>query len=218
MFVPFILLILSAAALAASVLLPGYDPLILLALPCVIASLILLLMAWTRRAPRRPAARRAIWPKSATRPVRSKPVFRPIAPKPAGRSVVIDGSNVLHWKDGTPQIAAVRQVVDLLTAQGFSPGVVFDANAGYKISDRYHDDREMAELLGLPEDRVLVVPRGTQADPVLLATARNLGAPIVTNDRYRDWAEAHPEVRNPGHLIQGGYKAGRIWLDKIKPL
>jgi len=35
----------------------------------------------------------------------------------------------------------------------------------------------------------------------------------VTNDRYRDWAEAHPEIKEPGHLIKGGYRDGKVWLD-----
>jgi hypothetical protein len=46
-----------------------------------------------------------------------------------------------------------------------------------------------------------------------LAAAADLGARVVTNDRYRDWVEQHPEVTEPGHLIRGGYKAGKLWLD-----
>ena len=76
-------------------------------------------------------------------------------------------------------------------------------------------DAEMAAHLGLPIDQVLVVPKGTPADLVLLATDRDLGAPIVTNDRYRDWAEAHPEVKTPGLLIRGGYQNGQLWLDPL---
>ena len=93
--------------------------------------------------------------------------------------------------------------------------MVFDATVGYKIGTRYRDDAEMAAHLGLPVDRVLVVPKGTPADPVVLATARDLDAPIVTNDRYRDWAETYPEVQTPGLLIRGGYAEGRLWLDPV---
>jgi Zc3h12a-like Ribonuclease NYN domain len=132
--------------------------------------------------------------------------------------IVIDGSNVMHWKDNTAQIATVRAVIQALKARGFTPGVVFDANAGYKIGDRYKDDWELAKLLNLPEKQVLVVPKGTPADPYLLQAARDLGARVVTNDRYRDWAQAHPEVRTPGFLIRGGYrKSGELWLDEVAP-
>jgi len=132
----------------------------------------------------------------------------------AGRWIVVDGSNVMHWKDQTPQIATVIAVVQALRARGLTPGVVFDANAGYKIGGRYKGDREMARLLGLPRSRVLVVPKGTPADPWLLAAARDLGARVVTNDRFRDWAAAHPEVTEPGFLIRGGYRDGALWLDE----
>lgn len=131
--------------------------------------------------------------------------------------ILIDGSNVLYWKDGTPQIDAVREVVQHLAGAGFAPGVMFDANAGYLLAGRYQHHGAMAEMVGLPEDRVLVVPKGTPADAYLLAAARDLGARIVTNDRYRDWAEAHPEVAAPGHLVRGGFRDGGLWLDLDTP-
>lgn len=90
--------------------------------------------------------------------------------------------------------------------------MVFDANAGYLVSDRYLHHGGFGKLLGLPEDRVMVVPKGSPADATVLLAARDLGARIVTNDRYRDWADRHPEVREPGYLIRGGYRDGRLWL------
>ena len=127
--------------------------------------------------------------------------------------ILIDGSNVLYWRDGTPQLDALREVVAHLVARGYTPGVVFDANAGYLVSGKYQHHGEMGALLGLPEDRVMVVSKGEPADPVLLAAARDLEARIVTNDRYRDWAEAHPVVTTPGHLIRGGFRDKAVWLD-----
>ena len=121
----------------------------------------------------------------------------------------------MHWKDNVPQIDSVRAVVDKLTAAGYAPGVVFDANAGYKLMGKYKHDRALGKLLGLPQDRVMVVAKGTPADPVILASARDLGARIVSNDRFRDWAETHPEVGVPGHVIAGGYRDGQVWLDMV---
>ena len=184
MIVPILLLGMFGAAFGATLVLPGLQDWLLLTGPCMLASLYLTLRTWWR-----------------------------LVSVPVLRHILIDGSNVMHWKDGTPQIATVREVVTLLVAQGWQPGVVFDANAGYKIGDRYQDDRAMAALLGLPVDRVLVVPKGNQADPTLLAAARDLGAPIVTNDRYRDWAETYPEVLTQGLLRRGGYRDGKVWLD-----
>ncbi len=72
-------------------------------------------------------------------------------------------------------------------------------------------------MIGLPGDQVVVVPKGTVADLTVLAAARDLGARVVTNDRYRDWAEQHPEVREPGHLVRGGYRDGQLWLNLDMP-
>ena len=119
----------------------------------------------------------------------------------------------MHWKDGTPQIDTVRDVVTHLKSQGFTPGVVFDANAGHILTGRYQHHGAMGKLLGLPEDSIMVVDKGTPADPTILAAAKDLNARIVTNDRYRDWASDHPEIAVPGHLIRGGYREGALWLD-----
>ena len=129
--------------------------------------------------------------------------------------ILIDGSNVMHWQDNTPQIETVVRVVNEVKSLGYVPGVVFDANAGWKLMGRYLHDGDFARLLDLKTDQVLVVPKGTQADPYLLETAREFGARIVTNDRFRDWADAHPEVKEPGFLIRGGLRDGKVWLNRV---
>jgi Zc3h12a-like Ribonuclease NYN domain len=130
--------------------------------------------------------------------------------------ILIDGSNVMHWQDNTPQLAPVRLVVDHLKSLGYVPGVVFDANAGWKLMGRYLHDGDFARLLGVEKRQVLVVPKGTQADPFLLKTAREFGDRIVTNDRFRDWAEAHPKVKEPGFLIRGEMREGKVYLKGVR--
>jgi hypothetical protein len=174
----------SAIGLGISLALPGYSDFVMLAGPMLLASLWLLLRA-------RLGA----------------------APSTAQKWVVVDGSNVMHWQDGTPQIATVRAVVEKLKAAGYAPGVVFDANAGYKLVGKYKHDNALGKMLGLPADRVMVVPKGTPADPMILESARSLGARVVSNDRYRDWAETHPEVTSPGQVIAGGFRDGQLWLN-----
>ena len=177
--------ILSIIALGVSLFVPAFGDFALLAGPVALASLYLLLRAQFKRS---------------------------AAPVEPSNPVVIDGSNVLFWRDNTPDIATVVAVVKALKAKGFTPGVIFDASAGYRIGDRYQDDRELARRLGLPEDRVLVVPKGTIADQYVLMAARDMGARIVTNDRYRDWAAEFPEVARDGYLIKGGVRDGKVWL------
>lgn len=126
--------------------------------------------------------------------------------------ILIDGSNVMHWQDGVVALEPLLGVVERLQDLGYVPGVVFDANAGWKLQGRYLNDAELAWLLGIEERQVLVVPKGKQADPYLLETAQEFGVRIVTNDRYRDWSDKHPEVLTPGFLIRGGMRDGKAWL------
>ena len=183
--VPLFLILASLVGVGVAESVPGWADLAPLAGLCAFAGLILFLVALVRMEPR-PAA--------------------------APRWVIVDGSNVMHWKDDTPQIETVREVLDHLAALGFSPGVVFDANAGHKLAGRYLHHAAFAELLGLAEDRVMVVNKGTPADATILAAARDLDARIVSNDRFRDWLDQHPEVDRPGALIRGGFVDGTLWL------
>jgi len=183
MIAPAILLLASLSALLVAVLLPGWSDLVLVAAPAALASLYLLLRGWRE-------------------PKRGAPDW-----------VILDGSNVMHWRDETPDLDTVRAVLAQVAGLGLTPGVVFDANAGYLLFGRHQNDRAFSERLGLPLERVMVVPKGTPADPFILTAARDLGARIVTNDRFRDWAGDFPEVRSPGFLLRGGFREGRPWLD-----
>jgi hypothetical protein len=186
MIAPAILLIASLAGIAVAFALPGWSDLILVAGPSAIASLLLLLRALPR-----PGG----------------------TPRPWSKHVILDGSNVMHWQGGEPKLATVVAVLGEAMDRGMTPGVVFDANAGHLLFGRYLDDDDFARVLRMPRDRVLVVPKGTPADPTILTAARDLGARIITNDRFRDWAGDFPEVDLPGHLIPGGFRAKRAWLD-----
>jgi len=119
----------------------------------------------------------------------------------------------MHWRDGTPRIETLREVVLTLQNAGLAPGVVFDANVGYKLMGRYLHDHAMGNLLGLPRDHVMIVPKGEPADPTILTAARDYDARIVTNDRFRDWEDSFPGLHQTGLLIRGGYRDGKLWLD-----
>ncbi len=187
MIVPALFLLLSVAGIAAALMLPGLSDLMLLAAPSAIACLILLASAYLRRAKTTRTAKQTY--------------------------IILDGSNIMYWNGGTPQAATLREVVTHLQGRGFTPGAVFDANAGHILFGKYFHHSAMGRAIGLPEDKVMVVQKGTPADPTILAAARDLGARIVTNDRYTNWSATHPEVREPGRLIRGGYRDGQLWLD-----
>jgi Zc3h12a-like ribonuclease protein len=124
------------------------------------------------------------------------------------RWIVVDGSNVLYWQNEKPSLYTVRVVVDELIAAGLRPVIWFDANVGYLVADRYLGPRPLARELGLSPRQVRVAPKGTPADPLLIAGADHLRARIVTNDRFRDWAESYPLVTDPARFVRGQVRNG----------
>lgn len=127
--------------------------------------------------------------------------------------VVVDGSNVLYWDGETPNFRSVESVIDILKQEGFLPVVWFDANVGYLIGDRYVGPSALADRLELPRRRVFVAPKGTPADPLLIKNAKALKASVITNDRFRDWEESFPFIRQNGFLIRGYITEDQILLE-----
>jgi hypothetical protein len=167
---------------------PGWSDLILLFAPCAIASGVLVLSRLLQRG-------------AAKSGSMSDPNW-----------VIVDGSNVMHWRDNVPDLDPVKQVIAVLAERGFTPGVMFDANAGYKLFGQYRHDHAFGQMLGLPEDRIMVVPKGTPADPYILTAARDMQARIVTNDKFRDWGAEYPEIGRHGYLIGGAYTGKGVKL------
>lgn len=179
----FVLFGLSTLGTITAFFIPEQSDWLLLTLPCAVASLVLLLLQ--------------------TRAGRATPV----------KWAVIDGSNVMHWNGGKPDLRPVKDAIRVLSRSGFTAGVVFDANAGYKLQGRYLNDRAFCRLLNIPRDRVMIVPKNSPADPMILTAARDYGARVVTEDRFRDWVDAFPEIREPGFLIRGRYEGDALLLD-----
>ncbi|MCE8515477.1 hypothetical protein KBY31_02035 [Ruegeria pomeroyi] len=117
--------------------------------------------------------------------------------------IVIDGSNVLYWRDETPSLHTVRQCVEGLVRNGWSPLLWFDANVGYLVGSQYMGPHELSRALRYPASHINVAPKGTPADPLLIEQAEELGARIVTNDRFRDWVETYPQVADPDLFLRG---------------
>jgi hypothetical protein len=114
----------------------------------------------------------------------------------------------MYWDRETPSLGTVREVLRAVEAEGFVPLVWFDANVGHVVAGRYLGPEKMAKQLGLQQGQVLVAPKGTPADPLLLEEAARLGVRVVTNDRFRDWANDHPIVQDPERFVRGGVRDG----------
>ena len=137
---------------------------------------------------------------------RSKPAAPPELPEGA---ILVDGSNVMHW-GGEPSLTVLRDVIASLEEQGQVPFVCFDANVGYKLFGAFTGSGAMAGRLGLPAEQVLVVDKGVTADDVILNLAREHGVQIVSNDRFRDWEDQFPQVKDPDRFRRGSWKGGSV--------
>ncbi|KIC32455.1 hypothetical protein RA26_21580 [Leisingera sp. ANG-M7] len=129
------------------------------------------------------------------------------------RLAIIDGSNLLYWKDSALSLDPVREAIQLLKAAGYTPCVIFDANAGYLVENRYLDGPGFARRLGLSRRYAHVVPKGRPADPFILGLARDSRGIVISRDRFRDWAEDYPAETGPDRVVRGGYRSGRLQLN-----
>ncbi|HEX2781799.1 MAG TPA: hypothetical protein VHM30_19995 [Gemmatimonadaceae bacterium] len=110
-------------------------------------------------------------------------------PEPDERIVLIDGSNVAHSSEGEkPRLANILIVADKMREEGMEPIIVADAALRHQI-----DDRGAYEKL-VDDGKIKQAPSGTDADYFILSFARELGASVLSNDRYRDRIAKYPEV------------------------
>lgn len=103
---------------------------------------------------------------------------------------IIDASNVAHsGEGGTARVRNIDLMRAKLRDEGLEPIVVADAALRHQV-----DDAEAYERL-VSDGVIHQAPAGTDADYFILTFARELGALIVSNDRFRDRMKSFPEVR-----------------------
>jgi hypothetical protein len=119
------------------------------------------------------------------------------------KTVVIDGANVAYEErsaGGKPKLSNLLKVSRELEERGQEAVIIVDASLKYDI-----DDQEQLEKL-IKSQAVRQVPAGTDADYFIIQFAQELDATIVTNDRYKDYAEQYPwvsERRLPYMIVKG---------------
>jgi len=123
------------------------------------------------------------------------------------RIALVDGSNVAHATEGEgPRLENIRLVCEKLVAEGFEPIVVADAALRHQIDDGAEYER-MVE-----SGAVKQAPAGTDADYFILSFARELGAAIVSNDRFKDHLPSFPEARD--QVVRYMIVAGEVVLER----
>jgi hypothetical protein len=107
----------------------------------------------------------------------------------AEKVAIIDGSNVAYSVEGQQaSLRNIQLVRDKMIKKGFKAVVVVDAALRHHVDD-VRGYQQMVDT-GI----IRQAPAGTDADYFILAFARELGASIVSNDRFRDREHAFPEA------------------------
>ena len=117
--------------------------------------------------------------------------------------IVIDGANVAYEErsaGGKPKLSNLLKVRRELEERGFEALILIDASLKYDI-----DDQTQLETL-IRSQQVRQVPAGTDADYFIIQFADQLDARVVTNDRYKDYAQQYPwltQRRMPYMIVKG---------------
>lgn len=116
---------------------------------------------------------------------------------------VIDGANIAHEEvsnGGQPKIANLQAVRLRLREAGYDPLIIVDASLRHAI-----DDPDQLEAL-IDSKVVHQAPAGTEADYFVVETAERTGGVIVSNDRFDEYQDEHPWIRDrriPLMIIRG---------------
>jgi hypothetical protein len=130
-----------------------------------------------------------------------------VGPRPQSERVIVDASNVAHSTEkSSARLTNVRLVRDHLTEDGLTPILVADAALRHQI-----DDPEGYEAL-VKAGEIQQAPAGTDADYFILTFARELGASVLSNDRFKDRIAHFPEVKN--RIIRYMIVAGEVVLER----
>ena len=121
--------------------------------------------------------------------------------------VIVDASNVAHATEANgPRLTNVTLMRDRLAEDGLTPILVADAALRHQI-----DDPDGYEAL-VKAGEIQQAPAGTDADYFILTFARELGASVLSNDRFKDRIAHFPEVKE--RIIRYMIVAGEVVLER----
>ena len=130
-------------------------------------------------------------------------------PDNEGRSnvVIIDGSNVAMSSEGERGVLENILIVrGRLEEDGFEPLILVDAALRHRIDDSAEYERLVDEGV------IRQAPAGTDADYFILSFADELGASVVSNDRFKDRIAKYPAVSK--RLIKYMIVQGEVVFEK----
>lgn len=118
-----------------------------------------------------------------------------------GRTAIVDASNVANSAPAArARLGYLLLLLERLREEGFQPIVVADAG----LARRIDDPDGYAALVA--DGTVIAAPPGVQADELILELAGRHGAVVVSNDRFREWADRYPAevARRVGFRVRDG--------------
>jgi hypothetical protein len=122
---------------------------------------------------------------------------------------VIDGANVAlqeRTHEGKARMESLMKMRSTLEERGYRPIIIVDASLRHDIDDRRQFEH-------MEDDGVIYQsPAGTQADYFVLRTAEEQNAIVVSNDRFKDYRDQFPWLREPGRRVPFMIVGGDIML------
>lgn len=122
-----------------------------------------------------------------------------------GSLICIDGSNVIMRRGRKPRVEILRAIMAALEGNGYRVKTFVDKSVFPRLM-RYEDEDGVAFLkCGEKKGVVTVAPSKTEADGQLLQLVKfEKDAHAISNDRYRDYVEMHPWIKDDnGKKIHG---------------
>lgn len=113
--------------------------------------------------------------------------------------VVIDGSNIIGM-DENLRVDILKAIVEALKKDGYKYKIFVDKSVFGWLRNKKADESGVDYLSkGGTAGDVIVAPSKTEADGQILQLAEfESNVHIVSNDRYRDYVELHPWLKNKG--------------------
>ena len=126
--------------------------------------------------------------------------------KLARGQIAIDGTNVMFWRNDQARVSTLKIVLDHLRRAGFESVVFLDASSRHHVGDKSLSEQKFAQVLSVPQNRIMVCPARTEADAFLLQYAGAQKLAVVSNDRFRDRPQEARNIR----LVKGHFEGDRL--------
>lgn len=121
----------------------------------------------------------------------------------SSKIAIVDGASVAYEeksKQGSPKVGNIVAVNQTLKLKGYDPIIIVDASLKHEV-----DDPDQLEVL-IGNGTIKQAPAGTDADYFLIRMAEEHEALIVTNDRYQNYEDQYPWIKDrslPLMIIDG---------------